>query len=202
MHKKYYILAFFFFFFVIGVRTLGIFFDVTEPPVKADLIVSLGGDFNMERVEKAYRLYEQNLSRSGQLILTGPNKLTKELPLGARPQYLIDHGVKPENIIIESNTKNTLAEIRYIKSYMLAHNLKHVLVVSYPAHSRRIAFFADTVFEYERSGLKLTVVGTDVPSWDRKFYYFNETALDFTTDELIKYIYYNLLYFTGGISSH
>lgn len=199
MHKKYYFLAFFFLIFVLLFRNLGVFFDVTKPPSKADLIVSLGGDFNMERVQKSLELYEQNLSRSKQIILTGPNTLTTELPMGARAHYLMDHGVSNEKIIIVSDTKNTLAEIRFIKSYMLTHHLKHVLIVSYPPHARRISFFADTVFDYSSSGLTYTVVGTDKPWWDKQFYHFDAVALKFTINELFKYTYYQLRYRTGTL---
>lgn len=196
MHKKYYVLAVLLTLFIAGFRNLGIFFDVTQPPQKADLIVSLGGDFNMERVQKALELYDQNLSASGKLILTGPITRTHELPNGAKYRYLTEHGVDRNAILMATSTKNTLAEVRYIKSYMLAHNLKHVLIVSYPAHSRRIDFFADTVFDYTGSGLHYTIVGTDHPTWNREFYYFDSVSLDFTIDELMKYIYYQLAYWT------
>lgn len=171
---------------VFGIKNLGTFLDVTQKPIQSDIIVSLGGD-NGNRIKKALELYEQNLSQSNKIILTGPNG--KKDP---RIIYLTNHAFDMKNIVLYTNTLNTYAEIKTIKNYMLAHRLKRVLIVSDPPHARRIAFFANTVFDFHASGLEFTIIGSEQPWWNTQHYYDNTISRDFARDELIKYIYYAL----------
>ncbi len=176
-----------------GIKNLGYFFDITEEPSQTDLIVVLGGSSN--RVKKAYKLYEQNLSSQAKMILTGEEIFARS----ERISYLINHGVSKEHIILASQPENTLQEIRYIKHYMLTHDLKRVIIVSDPPHSRRIMFFANTVFDYPASGLTPIVVGSESPWWDAGHYYVDPAAISFVIKETIKYNYYLFRYYTGSL---
>ncbi len=179
-----------------GIKNLGYFFDITEEPSQTDLIVVLGGGSgSSNRVKKAYKLYEQNLSSQAKMILTGEEIFARS----ERISYLINHGVSKEHIILASEPENTLQEIRYIKHYMLTHDLKRVIIVSDPPHSRRIMFFANTVFDYPASGLTLAVVGSESPWWDAGHYYIDLEAMSFLIKETIKYNYYLFRYYTGSL---
>lgn len=179
-----------------GIKNLGYFFDITEEPSQTDLIVVLGGGSgSSNRVKKAYKLYEQNLSSQAKMILTGEEIFARS----ERISYLINHGVSKEYIILASHPENTLQEIRYIKHYMLTHDLKRVIIVSDPPHSRRIMFFANTVFDYPASGLTLAVVGSESPCWDAGHYYIDLEAMSFLIKETIKYNYYLFRYYSGSL---
>lgn len=169
-----------------GIKNLGTFLDVTQKPTRSDIIVSLGGD-NGNRVKKALELYEQNLSQSNTIILTGPDRRHD-----TRIDYLTYHGVDLKNIVLYTDTTNTYAEIQTIKTYMLTHHLKRVLIVSDPPHARRIAFFADTVCDFHTSGLEFTIIGSEQPWWNTHHYYDNPTAREFAFHELGKNLYYGL----------
>ena len=69
MTKKI-ILSTIFIVIIFGVGLLGKFFDVSQEPKQVDIIVSLGGD-NGNRIKKTLSIYENNMSRSKKIIITG-----------------------------------------------------------------------------------------------------------------------------------
>lgn len=180
---------------------LGSFFDVTKQPKKSDIIVSLGGD-NGNRIKKTLELYDDNYSLSKKMILTGVDdfdQTMKKYELDWRADYLIKHGVSKESIVFDSTAHNTFEEVLYIKHYMLSHDLKSVLIVSDPPHSRRIDFFANTVCDFSSSGLRLTIVGSENPCWNTVHYYHDKDAIIFIINESVKYTYYYLQYLLGNL---
>lgn len=115
-------------------------------------------------------------------------------PTLSRRDYLLSSGVKPQNIVhVDKNIIfNTMEEVFFIKMYMLKHNMKSVVFVSHPQHSRRISALAKNVADYEGSGLKFSVASCNPVWWDRDHYYKNKTALLVTAHETGK-LFYNLL---------
>lgn len=186
---------------VIGIKNLGNFFDVTEASTSVDIIVSLGGD-NGNRIKKTLKIYDDSLSLSHKIILTGVDNFEPAMKiheLDWRASYLIKEGVPAHNIVLNSNAKNTFEEMKFIKNYMIEHNMTHVMVVTDPPHSRRIAFFANTVLKYPAFNLHLQIIGSENDWWNAESYYTNAEAIIFVINESIKYTYYYLQYLLGTL---
>ena len=211
--KKKYIYSIFLFLVVCIVVFLnaGRFFDITQKPEKADIIVYLGGG-SFERIEKALEVYQHGYSQTGKIIFTGPPSLhvdKKRKIFQNRITYFTDHGVSEKKIIYQDHLENTMKEILFIKEYMLHHDLKKVMFVSDPPHSRRIMFLANAVADYDEAGLSCFVVGSDTRWWNKAHYYKNSKAFAFVVSESIKlpynYIAYGILEKLGlleGVKKH
>ncbi len=174
---------------------LGKFVDVSSEPVKSDIVVALGGDFSGCRLKKALELYKKGYSKSGKILYTSRDSVSKSLDKsGSREQYLLNHGVAEENIVHVKREMvfNTMEEVLFIKKYMLYHHYKSVLIVSHPQHSRRIQTFAKYFAKYEDSDLTLHIASCQPKWWNAKKYYESETARKVTFMEVEKLIY-NLL---------
>ncbi len=191
------IIIVFFLLFLLGLYlfiNLGRFVDVTQQPVKADIIVSFGGDSG-SRIKRSLQLYKEGYSRSHKIIYTGSDKASSkpDSPFYSIRQYLLNNGVNKDDIVhIDfSMIRNTMEEIFFVKEYMLRHGMKHVLFVSTPFHTRRIKTLADIVAKYDNAGLHYTIVGAY--TWkDQSTYYKNKDARFYVITE-IKKLLYNLL---------
>ena len=175
---------------------LGELFDITKEPKKTDVIVYLGGG-ERERMEKALELYKLGYSKTDKLIFTSSLTfyIDKKTVIDKKV-YFTEHGILEHNLVHAKKVKNTMEEVLFVKNYMLRHNLKSVIFVSDPPHSRRIIFLAQSIADYKKSGLSCSVVGSDVNWWEKKHYYRQIKAIAMTVSELIK-LPYN--YFVYGI---
>ncbi len=182
--------------FVSILINLGELLDITEAPKKTDVIVYLGGS-GSERMEKALELYKLGYSKTGKMIFTGSSSLyiNKKKKIGMyKKVYFTEHGISEQNLVHAPKTRNTMEEVLFVKNYMLRHNLKSVIFVSDPPHSRRIIFLAQSIANYEEANLSCSVVGSDVSWWDKKHYYRQSKAIAFVASELIKLPYNYLVY--------
>ena len=179
--------------FTMIVINLGKFFDVSETPKKADVIVCLGGGA-AERIKKSLELYLSGYSKSGKIILTGTTGLNKK---ENKITFLVRNGILREDIIFLKGTSNTMNEVLVLKNYLLENSMKSVMFVSDPPHSRRIMFLANTIAKYNYYGLSCFVVGSDVVWWNKEYYYENNEAIRFVMSEVLKvpfnYIVYGIL---------
>jgi len=192
------LIAFLLFFILLGLYifiNLGKFVDVSSKPVQSDMIVALGGDFSGCRLKKALELYKEGYSKSGKILYTSRDSVSKSLDKsGSRKQYLLNHEVAEQNIVHvrKEMVFNTMEEVLFIKKYMLMHHYKSVLIVSHPQHSRRIQTFAKYIAKYEDKGLTLHIASCHPRWWNAQKYYKNETSRNVTFMEVEKLIY-NLL---------
>ncbi len=183
------------FFSTIIFINLGKFVDVTKKPVKSDIIVSLGGDTGGSRIKTALKLYQNGFSKSGKFIYTEKDSIPRSFyPTMSRRDYLEHNGVQSQDIVHVDETviTNTMEEIFFIKMYMLQHNLKSVIFVSHPHHSRRISTLAKAVADYNEAGLQLITISCNPEMWNREHYYKNKTAVRVTLIEIGK-LCYNLI---------
>lgn len=175
---------------------LGKFVDVTVKPVQSDIIVSLGGDERGSRIQTALSLYKNGFSKSEKILYTSQDAITnKEIsPTLSKKTYLLNKGVQNKNIIHINETivKNTMEEVFFIKKYMLTHNYKSVIFITHPQHSRRISSLAKYIADYDKYGLKFTIVSCNPYWWDKALYFANKTSFKVTILETIK-LFYNLL---------
>ena len=181
--------------FIIIFINLGKFVDISQKPFKADIIVSLGGDYMGCRMKTALSLYKNGYSKSEKLIYTHKDTINGAFtPFLSIKEYLLSNSVKNKNIvhIDESIVTNTMEEVYFIKKYMLAHQYKSVIFVSHPYHSKRISILAKAVAGYEKAGLHILIASCNPKWWNRSAYYMNETAFRETINEIGK-LFYNLL---------
>ena len=167
--------------FIYSFFNLGYFLDVTQSPTKSDLIVCLGwGDYK-KRVEKTVELQKENYLKSNTIIFTGVKKLKDiEIKLDEKT-----------NIIIEPTLTNTAQEVKYIKEYMIEHDLSSVLIVADPPQSRRISILKEVFKVKNDQNLSFKIVSNDSKIWDSKYYYKNNTTRRYAFSEVVK-IPYNL----------
>jgi hypothetical protein len=170
-------------FFIYSFFNLGNFLDVTVSPTKADLLVCLGGGDHKKRVEKTIELYKDGYLKSDTIIFTGVKEVKN-----------IDNKFdKNINIIINSNLKNTMDEIKYIKNYMLKQNLSSAMIVTEAPHSRRIMLFSK-IINNNKKELTINVIASEFKNWDSEFYYNNKQARQYAFSELIKIAYNSFVY--------
>ena len=170
-------------FLIYAFFNLGRFLDVTVSPTKVDLIVCLGGGDHQKRVEKTIELYKDAYLKSDTIIFTGVKEV-KNI------DNIFDKNI---NIIINSNLKNTMEEMKYIKNYMLKQNLSSALIVTEAPHSRRIMLFSK-IINNNKKELTINVIASEFKNWDSEFYYKNKESRQYAFSEVIKIAYNFFVY--------
>ena len=73
----------------------------------------------------------------------------------------------------------------------------NLIIVPDPPHSRRIDFFANTIYKYKENGINLSIVASNNNWWNKESYYSNPEAIIFSLNEIIKLTYYYINYKLG-----
>jgi len=144
--------------------------DVTQSPVKADLVVCLGGGY-VERLNKGIQLYKEGFA--DKIVFTGPGigENDKDDKIGFwKIPFFEEHGVRRSDIFFLENMKNTYTEIKTIKEYMQKYRYKTVLIVSDPPHSNRIQYLVN-LFQYKKNNLNVKIIASDVWWWNKNKYF-------------------------------
>ena len=182
--KLLFILITFLVLFIYSFYNLGYFLDVTEKPIKSDLIVCLGGGDHSRRVEKTIELQKENYLKSNTIIFTGVKKI-KDI------EKKLDENI---NIIIDPTLTNTAQEVKYIKEYMLEHDLSSVLIIADPPQSRRISILKEVYKVKNDDNLSFKIISNDLKIWDSKYYYKNDSSRRYAFAEGIKIVYNVFVY--------
>jgi uncharacterized SAM-binding protein YcdF (DUF218 family) len=161
-------------------------------PVKADIIVALGGDSG-ERVMLAARLYQSGYAN--RILLTGMEggaDATRMHYLNWRSQYLRDAGIPDSAILFDGQSANTYQEALNTSMLLTRMGWKGALVVSDPPHMRRLEKTFKPVFS--KADLDLTLVATSAPGWDADRWWGDEKWAQFSLMEVIKLLHYAIKY--------
>jgi uncharacterized SAM-binding protein YcdF (DUF218 family) len=168
--------------------------DVSQNPVKSDLLLCLGGGTG-ERIEKTIALYKDGFINY-KIIISD----TKEKDVVKKTNKLKESINNDEIIISKSFTKNTLDELLFSQEILEKYNYKSILIISDEPHTRRIKMLIENFTKFKQLNIEYTIVGSSVKWWDKKSFYKNNTAIFFSIHEFIKIIYnyilYNLLYYS------
>ena len=109
------------------------------PPMAADAVVVLGGDFNNKRAGKGAELFRAGFVR--QVVLTGVAGVSG-VGEGAtgdpRATFLLGMGVPASALIFDNTSRNSWEEARNIRRMMDEKGWKRVMIVSDPPHLRRL----------------------------------------------------------------
>ena len=163
-----------------------------SPPVKADLMLVLGGDSG-DRALTAGRLYAAGMAP--RLLLTGLETSPREARqayLHWRAQVLADAGVPPERIIYDEESGNSWEEAVNTRRLMEERGWRRVLVVSDPYHMRRLAWTWGKAFE--GSALQYSLVATSPAFWKPDAWWRDERSGAAVIMEVIKLGYYLVKY--------
>jgi len=174
---------------VLAVRHAGTFLEApSQMPVKADLIVNLGGELG-ERSEKTAEMYRAGLA--GVVLVTG----MPEAPPGARQQiahwrksYLIEQGVPEKAMLFDSSATNSREEAAHVLKMMGERGWQRVLVVSDPPHLRRLQWTWERTFA--GSGKEFVLVAAPMQEWHPQAWWREERSGAFVITEYIKLAYY------------
>ncbi len=168
---------------------LGRWIDVTQKPLKSDIIVCLGGG-TVEGVQKSVELYKQGYSLKNKLLFIGENWYN--LP------YLRKH--EPQlNYITEFTPQNTREEVLLIHNYMKKHHYTSALIVTDPHHSRRVHILSLLFSMESDKAVTIRLVSSGVKWWNREDYYRNSWARAYVKWELIKIPYNIYSYFRASL---
>ena len=171
----------------------GHFLDApAQPPVKADLMLALGGD-NGARADRVLELYRKGLAPK--VLLTGPeggHSKTRATYLNWRARYLIDEGVPERAILYDRRAVNSWEEAVNTLNLMREMKLDRVLVVSDPPHLRRLSWVWAKVFA--GSGKTYTLVASEMEDWDAARWWRTSPNAQFVFAEYIKLGYYLIQY--------
>jgi len=164
--------------------TAGAYFDITEKPIKSDLIVCLGGGGGSKRIQKSMDLYHEGYSKQ-KLLLVGKSDTQKKYIMKYYPEA--KYTVSPQY-------NSTAKEIKFIKEYMIEHHYKSVIIVSEPPHSRRIKILTDLISIKNDEKFSYVFVSSGVSWWHQNKYYQHPDALKYVFSETLKILYVYLYY--------
>jgi uncharacterized SAM-binding protein YcdF (DUF218 family) len=99
------------------------------------------------RLDHALRLYEEGFAP--QIVVTGGvgrGDTTSEAIVGRH--YLVAHGVRPADVVVQSQGRSTQASMTAVADWLAAEHLQRVILVSDPFHMFRLRL------EARRTGLE------------------------------------------------
>lgn len=173
---------------------LGNFLDLTNSPKDSDIIVILGGGKDT-RIKKGLELYKRNTLLSKKIIFTGGNLHHDSSMIFYRYEYLVENGVKQNDIMHIDQTKvsNTMEEIIEVKNYLIRNNIKSVLFVTHPTHTLRIKILANLLEDYDKENIKISFASADhTQVWSSQYYFLELESIKLVFLEYLK-IMYNLI---------
>jgi uncharacterized SAM-binding protein YcdF (DUF218 family) len=164
----------------------------SQQPEKADLMVSLGGEYG-SRVKRAAELYRQGYS--SRILLTG----YEGGPIGPqpyflnwRPQFLDDNGVPKSALLFDASARNTWEEAVITLALLKQRGWKRVIVVSDAPHMRRLHWVWSKVFS--GSDIEFVLVSSAPEWWNPARWWGNDQSRPFVVMEYIKLVYYIVIY--------
>jgi uncharacterized SAM-binding protein YcdF (DUF218 family) len=169
---------------------------VSDPLVRADAIVVLGGDYQI-RPRIAAQLYYRGLANK---ILVSETPKSEQVRSGLRPSYtqltysaLIRLGVPPDAIeTFGKDSKNTRDEAAALRQWADHHAGSGFIIPTEIFTSRRVGWIFRR--EFFSKGGSIQVFSSDRPDYSRDDWWrAKQGRTDFGT-EILKYIYYRSMY--------
>ena len=161
-------------------------------PVKADLIVTLGGG-DEERDQMAAALYKAGYAQK--ILLTGmfPSlRAGQSYYQSPRSLFFLKQGVPAEALLFDGLSVNTHQEALNLAALLATHHWHSALVVSDPPHIRRLDFCLSAVFK--KAGLSYRLIASSVPTWQADRWWQEERWRQFCLSEVVKLFFYAVVY--------
>ncbi len=166
--------------FIFIFLNLGKWIDVTEKPVKSDIVVCLGGG-TIDRVKKSIELLEEGYA--DKFLLLGESWYNQPYIKKNYPDLVVE---------IDESPKNTKEEVLFIKQYMNKHGHKSALIVTDPPHSGRVSLLTSLVSVENDENMIFHIISSDVKWWNKEHYYKNERARHSVGHESIRILYHSI----------
>jgi alcohol dehydrogenase class IV len=176
--------VFFFLLSVWGLLNFGKWMDVTQKPVKSDMVVCLGGG-TVERVKRSVALLEEGYASKSRFLLLGESWYNQPYLSKKYPNL---------SVLIDETPKNTKEEILYLKKYMVVHGYRSALIVTDPPHSRRVEILLSLLHVPGDEKMSFRIVSSEQPWWNAERYYENAHARKAVMHESVKILGSYLLY--------
>lgn len=107
-----------------------------------DAIVILAGE-ETERVEYGVQLFKEEWAKKDRIVLAGGPLVWKHSWASLMKEHAIALGIDPKHILLEDQSRSTEEDALYTKQILKKHNIRSIILVTSPYHSRRAA----TIFE-------------------------------------------------------
>jgi len=166
--------------------------SVGDEPVKADLIVILGGGSYADRTTKGCEVFKAGFAQH--VLLTGTRSVIAENSPDSdrRLQILSDSGVPSKAIWLNGDAATSWQEAVAVRALMLEKTWRRVLIVSDPPHLPRLRWVYDKVFR--DVDLSFRVIGTAPEWWQDRAWWSSSKLAVFSIKELFKLIFYFVIY--------
>jgi len=162
----------------------GKWIDATVEPVKADLVVCLGGG-TVERVKKSISLVKQGYVKQDVFLLLGESWYNQPYIRKSHPELKVE---------IDESPTNTKEEVLFIKKYMVENGYRNALVVTDPPHSRRVSLLNTILSVKGDDEITFHMIGSDVKWWHKEKYYDHKHSGDQVFIESMKILYSVVVY--------
>ena len=156
------------------ILNLGRWLDVTEPPVRSDIVVCLGGG-TIDRVKQSVSLIKEGYARK--LLLLGESWYNQPYIRRHYPHL---------PLTIDESPHSTAEEILLLKHYMKTHRYHSALIVTDPPHTRRAKILTGLYPLHGDRQCSFHFIGSGVGWWHTETYYLNTRARLFAWHESIK----------------
>ena len=167
--------------------SLGLFLDITVPPKKSDIIISLGSN-DLTRIAKSLDLLEKSYATQNKIYYFGREN---ELAWHIRKDEAFKKAVKKhhKNIVFIHDIGNTMQEVIYIKNLLDQYNYQSVIIVTSPTHSRRVDLLIQHLNQKLGSHYAYIIVSSQPQWWNKYTYFMNLKALGLSLLETNKLIF-------------
>ncbi len=165
---------------------------ISDEPVRSDAIVMLTGG-NAGRPHAAAALYHRGMAP--RILLTDiPARQGLETPgIDYASGTLVADGVPKDAILIRrSGAQSTFDEAQTVLAWAGVEHLDELLIVTDAFHTRRTHWIFSRTFEGQ--GIDVRVVAADPIDYELDRWWTSEAGLIDFNNEIIKYIYYRLVY--------
>lgn len=188
--RKYIVIAVIVVAMVFSFVNAGDFLVVSQEPVKADVIIVLGGD-NILRTDYGVKLLKKGYS--DKIMFTGGATDKGRIRIEAEEmrKRALKWGVAKEKIILEDKAKSTYENAVFSKEIVLDKGFKSAIVVTSNYHTRRSSLVFNKAFR--KSGVKLTFCSVEDVSFKPKKWFMDKTSRSITALEYKKLIGYFIL---------
>ncbi len=168
----------------------GRFLVVSQEPVKADVIIVLGGD-NILRTDYGVKLLQKGYS--DKIMFTGGTTSKKRIRVEAEEmrKRALKLGVANDKIILEDKAISTYENAIFSKDIVLNKGYKSAIVVTSDYHMRRSSLVFNKAFR--KSGVKLTFCSVEDVRFKPKKWFMDKTSRSITALEYKKLIGYFIL---------
>jgi uncharacterized SAM-binding protein YcdF (DUF218 family) len=114
---------------------------------KADAIVVLAGDSNGERVAQGVELYKKGYAKF--ILMSGGPVMWKETYAENMRRQARSLGIPDKDILVQAQSESTYEDARFSYTILKERNVRSIILVTSPFHSRRAMRTAKRVFGKE-----------------------------------------------------